>query len=767
MAETRAREDRSVLIRVGGTVQGVGFRPFVYNLARELGLRGRVWNSSQGVLIDLEGLESSIQDFIDGLRRRAPALARVEAVEVEERGPRGFGDFRIETSRSDEGVTLIPPDVATCRECLDDVWNLRDRRFRYPFTNCTSCGPRFTIILGTPYDRERTTMASFRMCEACRREYEDPGDRRFHAQPNACPRCGPRLALLDGEGRPLEVDDPLRAAASLIREGRIVAIKGLGGFHLACNATDREAVMLLRRRKRRPDKPLAIMVPDMEWVERLCILGQEERRLLESPASPIVLMRRRPGCELPEEVAPGNRYLGLFLPYSPLHHILLREVGLPLIMTSGNVTDEPICRDNGEAIERLQKVADCFLVHDRDIRSRCDDSVMMVVEGRSISLRRSRGFVPQPVRLSVILEAGILGCGADLKNSFCLARDSWAVLGQYIGDLQGYLNARFWGEALEHMASLLSFQTEIVAHDMHPGYVSTGLARSMPASAHVAVQHHHAHVVACMAEAHLDEAIGVAFDGTGYGTEGTVWGGEFLASRLEDFERVAHLEQVPMPGGEMAIRQPWRMALSHLHSAFGGDVVDLDIPFLRSLDEVMLSKVLSLVERRVSAPMTSSMGRLFDAVSSILGLRQEVTYEGQAAVDLQMLVHPEERGAYPVVVVDGSRPWQILTGPIIRSIVEDIQEGLPNARIAARFHNTVAAIIHHVVARMAQETGVDNVVLSGGVFQNSILASAASRFLERQGLKVHLPREVPPNDQGIALGQVVVAAAKEGVLRCA
>lgn len=766
MAEVWRAGECCVVVRVSGTVQGVGFRPFVYNLARELGLRGRVWNSSQGVVIELEGPGEAIDKLVEGLRTRAPVLARIEDISTERIRPRGYREFTIVASRSEEGVTLIPPDVAACRECLEDVLDRENRRFRYPFTNCTNCGPRFTIVLCTPYDREKTTMASFQMCRECREEYEDPINRRFHAQPNACPVCGPHLTLLDASGREVVVEDALGAAVSLILDGRLLAIKGLGGFHLACDALNRDAIVLLRRRKRRSHKPLAVMVPDLAWAERLCLVGPEERQLLQSPASPIVLLRRRPDSLAPEEVAPGNRYLGVFLPYTPLHHLLLRGANRPLVMTSGNLTDEPICRESEEALQRLAGIADYFLVHNRGIRSRCDDSVMLVVDGTPLSLRRSRGFVPRPVHLSMKLEAQVLGCGGDLKNSFCLGKDAWAVPSQYIGDLQGYLNARFWKEALEHMSQLLSFRPEIVAHDMHPGYLSTRLALGLECEVTVAVQHHHAHVVSVMAEMGLEEAVGVALDGTGYGPDGTVWGGEFLLSRYDDFERMAHLEQVPMPGGEMAIRQPWRMALSHLHAAFGDAMEELDLPFMKGLDQAKVYRVLQVLRKGVRSPTTSSMGRLFDAVSSLLGLRQEVTYEGQAAVELQMVSEQKVSDSYPVVVADGGRPWRVLTGPIVRSVVEDLLAGVARRTIAGRFHNAVVGIIDAVAARIAQETGVRQAVLSGGVFQNAIISSGARRRLEARGLKVYLPKEMPPNDQGIALGQVLVAAAKEGVTRC-
>lgn len=770
MARTRDQASSAqgrLLIHVQGTVQGVGFRPFVYNLAESLGLRGRVWNSSQGVYADVEGPSAALEAFAEGLRSKGPPLSKVESVRSEKRPFRGFSDFRIVASQTAEGTTLVPPDVATCPECYEDIVNPENRRHGYAFTNCTNCGPRFTIIIQTPYDRDKTTMAKFEMCPECMEEYGNPGNRRFHAQPNACPVCGPRLTLLSRKGRRVRAKDPLFGAVSFLKEGRIVAVKGLGGFHLACDAMNREAVIDLRRRKGRPNKPLAVMVPDMKWAERLCVVRDEERDLLLSVKRPIVLVRRKTDCPLVQEVAPGNKYVGLFLPYTPLHHLLLSEVGRPLIMTSGNLSDEPISRGNREAVRRLAEIADYFLAHDRGVHARCDDSVMMIVEGSPVPIRRSRGYVPQPIKLGVTLEAELLGCGADLKNTFCLARGEDALPGQYIGDLQSFKNVEFWREGLDHMKSLYSFEPEVLAFDLHPEYISTNIARTLDVPQKIGVQHHHAHVASCMAESHLTSAIGISFDGTGYGSDGTVWGGEFLLSTFDGFERLAHLDYTLMPGGERAIEQPWRMALSHLYKAYGDKTLDLDLPFLKVLDQEKAPKVLSLIERRVSSPITSSMGRLFDAVASILGIRQEVTYEGQAAVELQMKAHEGEEAVYPFLLTDSSPPWRIQTDPIIRSVVADVQDGISRARIAARFHNTITSMITHTVSRIAEEIRKEPVVLSGGVFQNSYLLSACKRALERLKFDVYHHTEVPPNDQGISLGQVMVAAAVGGVMKCA
>lgn len=770
MAEAQAWSQeklRRALVHVQGTVQGVGYRPFVFKLARATGLRGKVWNSGRGVFTDVEGPHRAVDTFIEAVRSEAPPLARVDEVSVAEQPLKGFRGFTIVASRGGEGTTQVPPDVATCQECREDILDPENRRYRYPFTNCTNCGPRFTIIRETPYDRDKTTMMPFEMCPACRGEYEDPRDRRFHAQPNACPVCGPNLRLMDRRGREVAGRDPIEVSGLLLRGGHILAVKGLGGFHLACDAMNREAVVALRRRKGRPHKPLAVMVPDISWAKRLCVLEREEEDLLLSPSRPILLLRRKAGCPLAEEVAPANRFVGLFLPYTPLHYLLLAEVDRPLIMTSGNRADEPICTGNEEAIERLEGIADFFLLHDRGIHARCDDSVMMVVGGVRVPIRRSRGYVPQTVNLGVSIESEVLGCGADLKNTFCLARGTRAFPGQYVGDLQSYRNAEFWRAGLEHMKSLFSFEPEILAYDLHPDYVSTQQGLSLDVPEKIAVQHHHAHVASCMAEAHLDETIGVAFDGTGYGTDGTVWGGEFLLCNFQDFERLAHLEYTPMPGGEMAIRQPWRMALSHLYRTFGDETLGLGLPFMEVIDGEKAGKVLSMVRRGVRAPLTSSMGRLFDAVASILGIRQEVTYEGQAAIELQMIAHESEAGVYPFLLTDGSPPWRIQTDPIVRSVVADSLDGISTERIAARFQNTVTSIIVHTLSQFAEERDVGAVVLSGGVFQNSTLLLDTVKQLRALGLDVHSHREVPPNDQGISLGQVMVAAAKGGAMKCA
>ena len=754
---------------VRGIVQGVGFRPFVYNLATRLGLRGAVRNSACGVEIDIEGTPEAVDGFLEALVPDAPPLAHIDDVRVDEAEPRGHRGFEIEPSRDGDGFQPISPDVATCPACEREVLDPCDRRFRYPFTNCTHCGPRFTIIGAIPYDRPNTTMARFTMCPTCRTEYDDPADRRFHAQPNACPACGPRLALVDDRGAPLP-GDPLAETRRLLAAGRIVAIKGIGGFHLACDATDEAAIRRLRTRKGREAKPLALMVPDLAAAERLCVVSPAERTLLESPARPIVVLDERPGSGAASEVAPGLGRLGLMLPYTPLHRLLFAEAGGgdghagsrpgPLVMTSGNRSEEPIATDNDDALARLGAIADAFLLHDRPIQTRCDDSVTRVVAGTELPLRRSRGYAPFPVRLPFETRP-ILACGAELKSTVCLTRGAYAFLSPHIGDLENYETYAAYSRMVDHLAALFRVRPEAVAHDLHPAYLSTRFARGLdPALPRIAVQHHHAHIAAGMAEHRLTgPVIGVAFDGTGYGADGAVWGGEFLIADYAGFERAAHLAYVPLPGGDLAVREPFRMALAHLAHAFGG--WDPTLPPVAAATDEERRIIARQLERGVNAPPTSSMGRLFDAVASLLGVRHRARYEAQAAIELETLAAPGEHEAYAVELGAGE-PAVIDPAPLICAIVRDLEAGAAVAVIAARFHATVAAMIRRACERLRARTGLERVVLSGGVFQNVTLLTGARRALADAGFEVFSHHAVPPNDGGIALGQAAVAHARLG-----
>ncbi|HEX7149240.1 MAG TPA: carbamoyltransferase HypF, partial [Actinomycetota bacterium] len=635
-------------------------------------------------------------------------------------------------------------------------------RYRYPFVNCTNCGPRFTIVTDVPYDRPATTMAGFAMCADCAREYHDPADRRFHAQPVCCPACGPALALLDRDGRAAE-GDPLAGAAARLRYGAVVAVKGLGGYHLAADAASEPAVAALRARKRREDKPFAVMVADLDTARRLCLVDPAEEAMLASPRRPIVLLRRRPAAAIAGPVAPRNRSLGVLLPYTPLHHLLLAETGRPIVLTSGNVSDEPIAYLDDEALERLGGIADWFLVHDRPIHVRADDSVVRAFRGRELPLRRSRGFAPQPLGLPWPFPRHVLACGAELKHTFCLAKGGHAFVSHHIGDLENYETFRSFTEGVGHFRRLFAVEPEVVAHDLHPEYLSTKYALELDGVELEGVQHHHAHVAACLADnGEAGPVIGVAFDGLGYGTDGTIWGGELLVADLEGFGRAGHLETVPMPGGAAAIREPWRMAAAWLDTALGGQVPErLDVVG-RNLGR--WEQVVAVARSGTASPVTSSVGRLFDAVAAILGVRDAVNYEGQAAVELEQLADPAETSAYPARLpgpgTDGS-PLRLAGSDLIRAVVEDLEAKVPVPVVAARFHNGLAGATGAACQAIRANRGLGTVALSGGVFQNMLLLERTVAGLEQHGFRVLVHSRVPPNDAGISLGQAAVAAARD------
>jgi hydrogenase maturation protein HypF len=717
---------------VEGTVQGVGFRPFVYRLASELELAGFVLNDERGVVVEVEGGDGAVDGFLRRLAEEAPPLASVEAVRPRDVAPAGERGFRILASpRGGEPEALVSPDTATCDDCLRELFDPADRRYRYPFVNCTNCGPRFTIVRGVPYDRPLTTMAGFELCPRCAAEYEDPADRRFHAQPNACPECGPTLALGDLRG-----DAALRAAVAALREGAVVAVKGIGGYHLACLAAREPAVAALRARKHREDKPFAVMVRDVAAARTLVSLTDEEAALLAGRDRPIVLAPRRFDAPVAASVAPRSADLGVLLPYSPLHHLLLADAGEPLVMTSGNVSDEPIAHEDDDALARLAGIADLVLRHDRPIHTRTDDSVLRAVpRRRPLLLRRSRGFVPG----SLTLPGGgrpLLACGAELKSTFCVAKGARAWVGHHIGDLKSYDVLQAYEAGIEHFERLFAVVPEVVAHDEHPDYLSTNYAGTRGAVDLVAVQHHHAHLAACLAEHGVaGRAAGAIYDGSGYGRDGSVWGGEILVGDLRDFERRGHLWPVRLPGGDRAVEQPWRMAVSWLMAAgWEGPLPG------RHADEVA-----ELVRTGLASPWTTSMGRLFDAVAALCGLRDEVTYEGQAAVELEAVADPDERGAYDMPGLDAR--------PTILAVAEDRAD--PGI-ISARFHNTVA----RATAEALTAAGEEVVVLSGGVFQNRLLLTRTRDALEALGHRVLVPERLPPNDGGVSYGQAAVAAAR-------
>jgi hydrogenase maturation protein HypF len=747
-------------ISVGGIVQGVGFRPFIYRLAQRFGITGYVLNNPEGVMIEAEGPLAGVSGLLSAIGAEAPPQARIDTLSAHFLNTVGDQAFAIrDSSYSAERTVLISPDIATCEDCLRELRDNDDRRYRYPFTNCTNCGPRYTIIRDIPYDRANTTMNIFPMCPECGREYEDPLNRRFHAEPNACPVCGPAVVLRDQAGSVVAVDDPVAAARKALRAGKIVAVKGLGGFHLAVDATDDDAVRRLRRRKQREEKPLAVMAMDIGAIRTFAVVGDEEERVLMNPSRPIVLLRKQAGSALADSVAPGNRNIGVMLPYTPLHHLLL-EGDLPVVvMTSGNLSEEPIAIDMDDAVGRLGAVADIYLDHDREILSRCDDSVVRVVNDEMLFLRRSRGWVPLPVGLDGDPPT-ILACGAHLKNTVAVTRGSQVFLSQHIGDLENLPAFEFFRSSIELLGRIVRVEPEVVAYDLHPDYLSTRFALDLPVATRIGVQHHHAHIASCLGEAGIDgPVIGLALDGTGYGPDGTVWGCEILQATRRAYERLGHLEQVAMPGGEVAVKRPWRMALSHLVNAFGDGLGNLDLVGLLGQGSSEIETVLSMLNRGVNCPITSSCGRLFDAVSSLCGVRDKVTYEGQAAIELEMTIDEAETGTYGVEIEECKGSLVIAAGALIRAIVEDLRAGVGRGTVGAKFHNWVVKSLVETAREVRRRNGLDIVALSGGCFQNEILLRRTYAALEAEDFKVIINRRVPANDGGISFGQVVVAAA--------
>ncbi len=771
-------------IHINGIVQGVGFRPFIYQLAHEYNLKGWVLNASDGVWIEVEGKGEEVDKFIENIPKKAPPRARIENIEVEALPFQGYETFEIRKSHEEkEKFILISPDIATCELCLKELFDPTDRRYRYPFINCTNCGPRFTIIEDIPYDRPKTTMKKFAMCPLCSQEYHDPMNRRFHAQPNACPKCGPSLFLIQRRTSPKSPSkkerekfkkyavagkeenweevkgDPIKQTIEALKAGKIVAIKGLGGFHLACDATNNETVKLLRERKRRPGKPFALMVKDIEAVKEICEVGPEEEKLLKSPECPIVLLKRRENTPVAEEVAPNNNYLGVMIPYTPLHHLLLRESKMILVMTSGNISEEPIACENSEALERLKNLADLFLLHDRDIYSRYDDSVAKIFEKEPMLLRRARGYAPYPIHLPYQSKE-ILAVGPELKNTFCLTKENYAFVSQHIGDMENQETLVHFERTLELYKRLFRIQPELVAYDLHPEYLSTKFALELPLPK-VGVQHHHAHIVGAMIEnAHLDPVIGFSFDGTGYGTDGKIWGGEVILATLNDFERLAHFEYVPLPGGEASIKKPWRMALSYLLILFGEDWRKLPIDFSTRVPEGEAKIVQQQVQKGINAPLTSSCGRLFDAISSLIGIRDVAHYEAQAAIEMEMVsLETEECYEYKLKETEAG-PLIVETTTIIKQIVDDLIQGIDKSKIAGKFHQTIAKIILDLAHLFASKKGIKTVALAGGVFQNNLLLKKSVALLRKSGFQVLLKRRVPVNDGGVSLGQAAIAHFK-------
>jgi hydrogenase maturation protein HypF len=763
---------------VRGVVQGVGFRPYVYQLAQRWRLAGFVRNTPLGVVIEIEGGHEAVDAFAQALPREGPPLMCIATIEREDRDVEGGEAFVIlESEAGEDAFALVPPDISVCEACLAETRDPADRRFAYPFTNCTNCGPRYSIIRDVPYDRAQTTMAVFAMCEACRREYEDPTDRRFHAQPNACPACGPRLRLIvpgREEGDSAGAHEILDEVARLLRAGNLVAWKGLGGYQLACDARNGKAVAELRRRKHRNEKPFAVMAKDVAAAERLCVVSEEERAVLLSPERPIVLLERRAEAALAGEIACGNPTTGVMLPCTPMHELVFRILGeqesgdVPLVMTSGNRSEEPIATEDEEAMRSLAGIADAFVPHNRRIHTRVDDSVVRVVEGKTMVLRRARGYAPQPVWLGRG-DAEVLACGAQQKNTLCLTKDGFGLLSQHLGDLENYETMQFFEQTLERMRRLFHVKPSVIAHDLHPGYLSTQMAMKMTAERHVGVQHHHAHIAACMAEHGLEgKVIGVAWDGTGLGTDGAIWGGEFLVADFAGFERVAHLRTVRLAGGDVAVREPWRVARAYLRDAFNSagafdNIAARGIACSPSVPEASIRIVDAMLRQGIQTVETSSCGRLFDAVAALVGLHPKVSFEGQAAMALEAIAADGAFAAYEFAIDDSGdesiarKPLQVDMRPMVQQIVDELTRGIQPEIISARFHRTLVAAAVEVCQRVRARFGLQRVCLSGGCFQNVRLLRGCVEGLRAEGFEVFFPQRAPANDGGIALGQAAIA----------
>jgi len=756
MTKSGATEQNRISLKVNGIVQGVGFRPFVYRLAGELSLTGIIKNTSAGVHIELQGIPDNLNLFLTGLRSDPPPLAEISDIKKEDLDIiSSESSFRIDQSHKDDRAnTFISPDMATCSDCTEELLSPDNRRFLYPFINCTNCGPRYTIIRSLPYDRQSTTMADFQLCQKCAQEYNNPDDRRFHAQPNACPECGPHI-WLEEAGVEIQLGERYNAVEQTVRlliEGKIVAIKGLGGFHLAVDATNPAAVARLRLQKHREEKPLAIMIRELNLLDQTVHVDHAEKQLLENPQRPIVLLKKKSSDNIAENVAPGNSRLGIMLPYTPLHHILFNELGRhtktpALVMTSANLSEEPIVIRNEEARERLNTIADYFLMHNRDILFRNDDSIVLKVADRAGILRRSRGYAPRPVFLKSFGPSA-LAVGGQLKNTICLTKENQAFPSQHIGDLENLLAYRFFEESVDHLQNVLDIHPEFIAHDLHPGYFSSTWATEQPLPT-IGVQHHHAHMASCMAEWHLDNpVIAVVLDGTGFGYDKQIWGGEVLVGDLSEVRRYAALEYMPLPGGDTAIKQPWRTALGYLSEVYAENIPDL--PFLAGKP---VDQVLEMVHKKINTSLTSSCGRLFDAVAAICNIRTEIHYEAQAAIELMQKSELQYTHTYEYDIQN----QKIILGPLLRNVVRDVVSNIPVEQIGTRFHASLIQMFAEVVQRASKEYGIRDIVLSGGSFQNEILLSGMMFYFTKKGFNVYSQKQVPSNDGGISLGQVAVA----------
>ena len=768
---TKFTMDLTYQIIIKGTVQGVGFRPFVYNLAQKHDILGYVLNNSTGVEIKARGTRKALDEFQEALKNEAPPRSTIDSIEASQitNHQKSYSDFKIKFSESAENKnTQVSPELNVCRDCLDELFDRDNRRYLYPFINCTNCGPRFTITRDVPYDRIFTTMKKFEMCPLCSEEYNDPENRRFHAQPNSCYECGPTLSLLDNSGQiearsfnPDDTEELFLNAAEYLRKGEILSIKSNGGFHLACDALNGDAVDKLRERKYRYDKALALMFPDMNSIKQACYCNEEEARLLRNYSRPIVLLKKKQDNKIAPSVAPGTNFLGVMLPYNPVQLLLFNFISRPLVMTSGNICGEPIIFQNDRAMEKLSSIATHHIIHNRNIHIRCDDSVYRIFQGENYPIRRSRGFVPSSININRNLTHQILACGAERKNTFAVAKENNIWLSQHIGDLENLAVLDSYETSIEHFLNIYDVNPEIVAHDLHPDYLSTKYAKNYDYEgvSNLAVQHHHAHAVSCMAENGLDEpVIGIILDGTGAGPDDTIWGGELMIAEHDRFERVGHLDHVRMPGGKSAIYNPWEMAVSYLFEIYGEDLKDLKIPSLARDGELDL--VLQMLNSNVNTPVTSSCGRLFDAVSALAGVCSEINYEGQAAIELEQKIRDNDSAGYQMDLESRNGKHIIKWDKLIRSVVKDVQQDIGVERIALKFHNSLSRVLLEAALQIRKESQINKVVLSGGVFMNMYLLDRLVRQLEKQDFSVFWHNQVPANDGGLALGQVVIADAK-------
>ena len=737
---------------IEGIVQGVGFRPFIYRLAINNNLNGWVKNSTEGVVVEIEGELKGAKKFQEGLTKHTPPLARVYKIIIKNIPTKNDTIFTIKQSNCDSNsVTIISPDIASCSNCLEEIKDPGDRRFRYPFTNCTDCGPRYSIIEEMPYDRPATTMKSFEMCSECREEYEAPRDRRFHAQPNACPNCGPQLWLTDKSGKKIEVKDPIGQVVNMLSEGKIVALKGLGGFHLACDAKNQAVIENLRIGKRRPDKPLAVMMKNLKVVNKYCYVSSHEEKILKGIKKPILLLKRK-NRRLPDNIAPDNNYLGVMLPYSPFHELLFDDDLELLIMTSANLSGRPIEYTNQGILNRLGAITDNFLLHNRDIKIPVDDSVVRVIFDQEYLIRSARGYAPLVIKFDKKLVES-LACGADLKNTIAVAKDNYIFISQHLGDLGNLDSYQNYRKVVNHFKNIYQFNPKITAHDLHPNYISSRFAQTQPGEK-TAIQHHHAHIVSCMVDNQINEkVIGLAFDGAGLGNDGKIWGGEFLICNFTDFKRVGHLNYVKMPGGEKAVEEPWRMAVSYLYHTYGNSIELIDE--LLNINRENIERIIRLIRKDVNSPKTSSLGRFFAAIASILGLSNTISYQAQAAIRLENIVTNQKNGYYRYLLEQEGDRYIVNTKTIIKDIVEDISLGTDIEVIAKKFHNTIVNFSVELCELIKKRYKVNKVALSGGVFQNKIILEGIYHRLKKRGFEVYFHNKVPCNDAGISLGQLV------------